>query len=90
MLEVGNLASEAEDRTNFGAWCVVSSPLILSYDLADAALNARVMPIVTNKHAIAVNQRWAGHPGSLVPALLHIGVNRQMPQNHSDLSSQCF
>ena len=41
-----------EMRTNFGAWIVSSSPLILAMDLRDsAALNA-VWPFLSNKEAI--------------------------------------
>jgi alpha-galactosidase len=63
MLEVGNLASAAEDRAHFGAWAVTSSPLILGHNITDQATNERVWPIVSNKRAIAINQAWAGHPG---------------------------
>lgn len=66
MLEVGNLASFEEDRAHFGAWCIVSSPLILGFNLSDRATYQRVWPIISNKEAIAVNQNWAGHPGMLV------------------------
>ncbi|EDQ91557.1 uncharacterized protein MONBRDRAFT_31543 [Monosiga brevicollis MX1] len=69
MLEVGNLASFEEDRTHFGAWAIVSSPLILGFDLQDQAKFDRVWPIISNKEAIAVNQQWAGHPGMLVTTL---------------------
>lgn len=55
-----------EDRAHFGAWCIVSAPLILGYDVNNSAISDAVWPIITNRHAIAVNQAWAGHPGSLV------------------------
>mmetsp|Transcript_47777 Transcript_47777/g.95388 ORF Transcript_47777/g.95388 Transcript_47777/m.95388 type:complete len:377 (-) Transcript_47777:159-1289(-) len=63
MLEVGNLANATEDRSHFGAWVVISSPLILSFNLSDAARMDRVWPFITNKALLAVNQRWAGSPG---------------------------
>jgi len=68
MLEVGRVqgASFAWQRAHFGAWCVVSAPLVLGLDLTDTANLASVVPIVTNPEAIAVNQQWAGHPGRLV------------------------
>ena len=56
MLEVGNLASFNEDRSHFGAWCIVSSPLILGFDLTNADTYTRVWPIISNKEAIQVNQ----------------------------------
>jgi hypothetical protein len=48
-----------------GAWCTVSSPLTLGLNLLDPNL-AKVIPFITNKEAIAVNQNYAGHPGFLV------------------------
>lgn len=60
MLEVGNLANATEDRTHFSAWCIVSSPLILSFNLSDPLRMDRAWPIVTNHRLLAVNQMWAG------------------------------
>ena len=56
MLEVGRLKSMEEDRTHFGLWRIVSSPLILGYDMTDNATIDRVWPIITNTEAISVNQ----------------------------------
>ena len=55
----------------FGMWAIVSAPLVLSFDVtkrdADGGLTLdRVWPIITNKEAIAVNQRWDGSPGRLL------------------------
>eukprot|EP01064_Diplonema_japonicum_P019403 TRINITY_DN28110_c0_g1_i1.p1 TRINITY_DN28110_c0_g1~~TRINITY_DN28110_c0_g1_i1.p1 ORF type:complete len:430 (+),score=32.88 TRINITY_DN28110_c0_g1_i1:54-1343(+) len=66
MLEVGRLLTSAEDRTHFAAWCIVSAPLILGYDLNDIAMTEHLWPIIGNEDAIKVNQAWAGHPGRLV------------------------
>jgi len=66
MLEVGNMGDFAEERAHFGAWCVVSAPLILGFDLNNGATMDRVWPIISNKEAIAINQAWFGHPGRLV------------------------
>ena len=66
MLEVGNFQSDfmhTQSRTHFGAWCIVSSPLILGMDVTNHALVDSVWDIVSNQEAIAVNQAWAGHPG---------------------------
>ena len=60
MLEVGNLANATEDRSHFGAWCIISSPLILSFNLSDSIRMERVWPIITNRRLLAVNQMWAG------------------------------
>lgn len=45
-----------EARSHFGAWCIVSSPLILSHDLNNDTIGDQVWPIIANKEAIAVNQ----------------------------------
>merc|ERR1711998_723985 len=69
MLEVANWkATFEEDRAHFGAWCITSSPLILSFDLRDDAKMDKAWGVITNEDAIAVNQNWAGHPGRLVQA----------------------
>lgn len=66
MSQVARLASATEDQAHFSAWCIVSSPLVLGFDLTDAAAMSRALPIVTNAHALRVNAEWAGHPGRLV------------------------
>ena len=62
----GAAASVHEWRSHFGAWCIVSSPLILSFDLANSTVMEQVWPFIANPEAIAVNQQWAGHPGRQV------------------------
>lgn len=57
--------SFVEARTHFGAWCVVSSPLILSHDTTDDSITDSIWPIISNTEAIEVNQAWAGDSGSL-------------------------
>jgi len=69
MMQVWQLATFAEDRAHFGAWCVVSSPLTLGFDLTDDNVTARVWSIISNRRAIAINQAWAGDPGRLVRTL---------------------
>jgi len=54
-----------EMRTNFGAWCILSNPLILAMDLRNTTMLDRVWPIITNREAIAVNQQWIGDSGRL-------------------------
>ena len=55
----------AWNRAHFGAWCIVSSPLILGLDLDSPHLE-EVVPFITNSEAIAVNQQWAGSAGFLL------------------------
>ena len=65
MLECGNFHGADplrfnEERTHFGLWCIVSSPLILGFNLSDAAIMDRVWPFITNREAIAIDHGWAG------------------------------
>mmetsp|Transcript_27285 Transcript_27285/g.59257 ORF Transcript_27285/g.59257 Transcript_27285/m.59257 type:complete len:281 (+) Transcript_27285:1-843(+) len=71
MLQVGNGMSFVESRTHFSAWCIVSSPLILSFDLSNSTMRSHLWPIIANPDALAVNQKWAGHPGRLVASSSH-------------------
>jgi hypothetical protein len=68
MLEVGttsgNVLNFTEARTHFGAWCIVSAPLVLGMNLSDTATLATYWPIVSNAEAIAVNQEYAGMSGT--------------------------
>lgn len=85
MLEVGNFEGQEplrtdEEKTHFGLWCVASAPLVLTFDMSNIRIMDRVWPIITNLHALHVNQAWAGHPGTLVKSyrasglpLLHVG-----------------
>eukprot|EP01060_Flectonema_neradi_P038223 TRINITY_DN796_c1_g1_i1.p1 TRINITY_DN796_c1_g1~~TRINITY_DN796_c1_g1_i1.p1 ORF type:complete len:408 (+),score=110.35 TRINITY_DN796_c1_g1_i1:65-1288(+) len=66
MLEVGRMPKLVEDKTHFGAWCIVSSPLILGHNVNNDTTVDRIWPIISNKEAIAVNQAWEGHPGRKV------------------------
>ena len=65
MMEVGRIngGNPLWSRAHFGAWCVISAPLILGLDLTDTAKLAPIIPYITNPEAIAVNQQWSGHPG---------------------------
>lgn len=56
--------THAETRTHFGAWAIVSSPLVLSHDVTNDKVMDAVWPLISNKEAIAINQAWAGHSGS--------------------------
>eukprot|EP00038_Savillea_parva_P002170 m.111306 g.111306 ORF g.111306 m.111306 type:complete len:180 (+) comp10749_c0_seq2:141-680(+) len=62
MLEVGRVQGSLEwNRAHFGAWCIVSAPLILGLELTPENLDP-IIDIIGNKEALAVNQAWAGHP----------------------------
>jgi alpha-galactosidase len=72
MLEVGITNTQSaepplsfvEARTHFGAWAIVSAPLIIGMNLSDADTMSTYWPIVSNAEAIAVNQEYAGFSGS--------------------------
>jgi alpha-galactosidase len=70
MLEVGNFGenelANVESKTHFFAWCIISSPLMISFDVTNDDLLDRIWTIISNTEAIAINQAWAGHPGRLV------------------------
>eukprot|EP00041_Stephanoeca_diplocostata_P006061 m.74141 g.74141 ORF g.74141 m.74141 type:complete len:451 (+) comp16151_c0_seq1:146-1498(+) len=70
MLEVGVTAqgqlSFVESRTHFGAWCIVSSPLVLSLDFRDTHMVDATWPIISNEVAIGVNQAYVGSSGMLL------------------------
>jgi hypothetical protein len=54
-----------EWQSHFGAWCIVSSPLILGLDLTDQATLDLAWPVLTNTEAIEVNQLWSGDSGRM-------------------------
>ena len=57
--------SLTEARTHFNAWCIVSSPLILSHDMTNDTVSDSVWPIITNTEALAVSKAWAGMSGTV-------------------------
>ena len=54
MLEVGRSLSDIEDRTHFGLWCVMSSPLLIGCDLT--TIKPATLKLLTNPELIALNQ----------------------------------
>ncbi len=58
MLEVGRGLSDEEDKTHFGIWCMMSSPLLIGCDLNDIKGNA--LELMQNKELIAVDQDVLG------------------------------
>ena len=52
----GNTLSYAETRLYFGLWCIMKSNLILSVDFASSEWPRWILDIVSNRHAIAINQ----------------------------------
>jgi len=71
MLEVGvtqggSSLTLTESRTHFALWSIMSSPLVLGFDMTNETLYREVYPIISNKGALQVNKAWAGDSGRLV------------------------
>jgi len=64
MMEVGNGMSEDQDRAHFSMWCMLASPLVAGNDVRTMSETTR--QILTNKHAIAVNQDPLGKQATVV------------------------
>lgn len=58
MLEIGRGLSEAEERTHFGMWCIMSSPLLIGCDLTK--IPAKSLALISNPELIAINQDSLG------------------------------
>lgn len=54
MLEVGRGMTPEEDRTHFGMWCVMSSPLLIGCDMT--AIDSTTLALLSNPELIAINQ----------------------------------
>jgi len=58
MLEIGRGLSDAEERTHFGMWCIMSSPLLIGCDMTKIPNES--LALITNPELIAVNQDTLG------------------------------
>ena len=54
MLEVGRSLSVEEDKTHFGMWCIMNSPLLIGCDMTNIKTTA--LNLLKNKELIALNQ----------------------------------
>ena len=68
MLEVGRSMSEEEDKTHFGMWCIMSSPLLIGCNMA--TLREEPLALLKNPELIALNQDPLGLQAYVVQ---HIG-----------------
>jgi hypothetical protein len=57
--------NDIENRAHFSLWCILSSPLTLSFDFSNQEIVDKAWPIITNTEAIDVNQMWASSIGGL-------------------------
>jgi hypothetical protein len=55
------------------SWAIVSSPMVLSFDLNNATTFERVWPVISNAEVLDVNRAWAGEVRSArcCKSLLH-------------------
>lgn len=54
MLEVGRSLSVEEDKTHFGMWCIMASPLLIGCDMTN--IKSQTLTLLKNKELIALNQ----------------------------------
>lgn len=54
MLEVGRSMTTEEDKTHFGMWCIMNSPLLIGCNLT--TIKDETLALLTNKELIALNQ----------------------------------
>jgi len=54
MLEVGRSMSTEEDKTHFGMWCIMNSPLLIGCNLTN--IKTTTLALLKNKELIALNQ----------------------------------
>ena len=74
--------SVREQRTHFGLWCALSAPLTLSMDFGNTSAVDAVWHIVTNTHALAVNQAWGGeHGGEFARAAVNVSLRADCVPN---------
>lgn len=64
MLEVGRGMSAEEDKTHFGMWCIMSSPLLIGCDLTK--LKPETLKLLKNRDLIALNQDRLGLQAGVV------------------------
>ena len=70
MMEVGQMSgkgetsaaeSTRESQSHFAAWAIVSSPLVLGFDLSNQTELENAWPVISNKLAMEVSQCWEAH-----------------------------
>jgi hypothetical protein len=62
----GKRLSEAEARAQFAAFALLSSPLVLGFDVSNASERSLWGPIVVHAPTLAANAAWDGEAGRLV------------------------
>ena len=54
MLEVGRSLTTEEDKTHFGMWCIMNSPLLIGCDLRN--IKQETLTLLKKEELIALNQ----------------------------------
>lgn len=54
------LQSADESASHFAAWAVVSSPLVLGFDLTNGSRMEAAWPVISNARAVEVSRSWEG------------------------------
>ena len=57
MLEIGRGLSEEEDKTHFGIWCIMSSPLMLGCDLNSLSENIKAEILIWRMYCVALKSK---------------------------------
>ncbi len=64
MMQVGRGMTEDEEKSHFGLWCIMNSPLMIGCDLR--TIPSTTLDIITNREIIAVNQDVLGLQAQVV------------------------
>lgn len=65
MMQIGrNTMTVDEEKSHFGLWCIMSSPMLIGCDLR--TIPQRTLDIITNKEVIALNQDVLGLQAEVV------------------------
>ena len=66
MLEIGRTLTPEEDRTHFGIWCMMSSPLLIGCDMT--RMPPATLELLKNTELIAIDQDVLGQQAYVVKA----------------------
>jgi len=72
MLEVGRSLTAEEDKTHFGLWCMMSSPLLIGCDMTK--LKPHTLALLKNRDLIAINQDPLGLQAQVIQHDLNTGT----------------
>jgi len=64
--DTGPRLSLEQGKAEFAAWCTVSAPLILGFDMGNRTEYDKWFPVVSNPLALEVQADWAGLAGKLL------------------------